>query len=62
MEGTITTAELAKRLKVTPSAISLKVKRGELEPLMKLPGIRGAFLFDASIGALVEGKNSGNHE
>ena len=55
MEGTITTAELARKLKVTPSAISLMVKRGALEPAYKFPGLRGAFLFDpASIEALQE--------
>jgi len=48
MEGTVTTAELARRLGKSPSAISRLVKRGALEPVAKLPGIRGAFLFDES--------------
>lgn len=52
MEGAMTTAEAATKLEVTPSAISYMVKRGELTPAMKLPGRRGAFLFDpASIEA-----------
>jgi len=60
MEGTLTTAEVAERLKVTPSAVSLMVKRGDLKPALKLPGIRGAFLFDtASIEALTEGRANG---
>ena len=45
----MTTAELARRLGVTPGAISLMVKRGAIAPAIKLPGIRGAFLFDASV-------------
>jgi len=60
MEGAITTSEAARRLGVTPSAISLMVKRGALEPAIKMPGVRGAFLFaEASIEALqLEGNKS----
>jgi hypothetical protein len=50
MEETITTAELAKRLAISPSAISRRVKAGELQPVTKLPGVRGAFLFRATEG------------
>ena len=58
MEGTVTTAEAARTLRVSPQAISLMVKRGALAPAFKLPGLRGAFLFTpASIEALQEEKN-----
>lgn len=45
----LTTAQLAERLGVSPSAISKQVAAGKLEPVMKMPGKRGAFLFDASV-------------
>ncbi len=44
----ITTAALAERNGVTPQTIAQRVKRGELTPAAKLPGIRGAYLFDDS--------------
>jgi hypothetical protein len=59
MEGTVTTAEAARMLGKSPSAISRMVERGRLEPTLKLPGLRGAFLFDsASIEALTEGSSN----
>ena len=48
MEELLTTAELAARLGVSPSAISRRVAAGTLKPVRKMPGKRGAFLFDAS--------------
>jgi len=45
MQDALTTAEVARRLGVTPSAVSLMVKRGDLRPMVKMPGKRGAFLF-----------------
>lgn len=52
MEEQLTTAEVAAELRVTPQAVSLMVKRGALTPARKLPGLRGAFLFDrASVEA-----------
>ena len=46
MSDFITTAEVAERLGVSPSAISYRVKAGTLKPVIKMPGKRGAFLFD----------------
>lgn len=42
----IETSEVARRLKVSPSAISKMVKRGALTPAKKHNGVRGPFLFD----------------
>lgn len=56
MEDSVTTAEAARTLGVTPQAVSLMVRSGRLVPVKKLAGVRGAFLFDpASIEALKEG-------
>jgi len=61
MDGWITTAQLAERAGVSPQAIGQRVRRGQLTPAGKLPGIRGAYLFQdapipASVEALQEGK------
>ena len=54
MEEPITTAEAARMLRVSPQAVGQMVKRGDLEPAYKLPGLRGAFLFHiASVEALL---------
>jgi predicted site-specific integrase-resolvase len=45
MQDLLTTAELAQRLGVSPSAISRRVAKGELKPAAKGPGKRGAFFF-----------------
>lgn len=42
----ITTAEVADLAGVSTKTVSRWVAAGELAPLTKLPGIRGAFLFD----------------
>lgn len=54
MQDTLTTAEVASRLGVTPSAVSLMVKRGDLHPALKLPGKRGAFVFEEEAIAALE--------
>lgn len=45
---TITSAEAAQRLGVITTTVSKLVRRGALTPVKKLPGIRGAYLFDPS--------------
>lgn len=45
MEPHLTTAEVAKRLGVTPSRIAQLVADKRLSPAAKAPGKRGAFLF-----------------
>jgi hypothetical protein len=42
----ITTAEAAERLKVSIPTVNRWVRDGRLQPVQKLPGIRGANLFD----------------
>ena len=47
METTlITTAEVAQRLRVSIPTVNRWVRDGRLQPVQKLPGIRGANLFD----------------
>ena len=46
--GFVTTRDVAAAHGVSTREIARRVERGELEPVAKLPGIRGAFLFDAS--------------
>ena len=41
----ITTAEVAQRLGVSIPTVNRWVRDGRLEPVQKLPGIRGANLF-----------------
>jgi excisionase family DNA binding protein len=41
----LTTRDVADRLGVTPSTVSRLVARGDLTPVFKLAGPRGAFLF-----------------
>jgi hypothetical protein len=41
----IRTRDVVDILGVTPSAVSLMVKRGVIRPVLKAPGTRGAFLF-----------------
>lgn len=42
----LTSAEVAQRAKVSTRTVARWVERGELEPAQKIPGIRGALLFD----------------
>jgi hypothetical protein len=41
----LSTTEVCTVLQIHPSGVSRLVKLGRLTPLMKLPGLRGAFLF-----------------
>lgn len=47
MPNLLSTAQLARKLGVTVSTISRRVQRGELTPVIKGEGIRGAMWFDA---------------
>lgn len=42
----LTTDEVCTLLDATPSTVSRWVRSGRLAPVRKLPGIRGAYLFD----------------
>lgn len=44
----LTTAQLARRLGVVRWTICRAVAEGRLVPVVKLPGVNGAYLFDAS--------------
>lgn len=44
----LTTAEVAGRLRVSIPTVNRWVRDGRLTPVQKLPGIRGANLFDPS--------------
>ena len=46
---TMTTAQAAVYLNVSPRTIQRLVASGELEALMKLPGRTGAYVFDAAV-------------
>lgn len=41
----LTTRAVAERFGVTPSAVSRWVHAGKLEPMTKIPGLTGAYLF-----------------
>lgn len=47
MSKLLTTVETADRLGKSARAVIRMVERHELEPARKLPGLRGAYLFDA---------------
>jgi hypothetical protein len=48
MQATMTTAEAAAALGLSPSGIAYRVRRGQLTPLLKAPGLRGAYVFSRS--------------
>ena len=50
----IRTVEVARRLRVDPSTIRRRVKRGELTPAQVTPGYNGDLLFDESYVATLE--------
>jgi hypothetical protein len=45
----LTTRDVAAALGVSTREIARRVETGALEPVIKMPGIRGGFLFDPSI-------------
>ncbi len=46
---TMTTAQAADYLKVSPRTVQRLVASGKLEALMKLPGRTGAYVFDEAV-------------
>lgn len=46
MLDVMTTRDVADALGIHVATVSRRVAEGSLEPVAKLPGIRGAFLFD----------------
>lgn len=46
-ERLVSAAEAARMLGVTPQTVARRVRAGELAPVVKGPGLRGAYLFDA---------------
>lgn len=54
--GLIATSDAAKRLGVTSRHVARLVSTGKLDPVVKAPGIRGAYFFDREdIEALAKG-------
>lgn len=45
----VTTRDVAQALRISTREVARRVERGSLTPVAKLPGIRGAFLFDPSV-------------
>ena len=45
----LTTRDVAAALGVSTREIARRVETGALEPAIKMPGIRGGFLFDPSV-------------
>jgi len=48
MQAIMTTAEAAAALGISPSGVAYRVRRGQLAPLLKAPGLRGAYVFSRS--------------
>ena len=46
MPNLLPTADVAKLLGVSATTVTRMVKRGDLTPAAKTPGLRGAYLFD----------------
>ena len=54
----LTTAEVAVLLGVSPREVARRVSTGSLEAMAKLPGVRGAYVFErAAIEALAGEKS-----
>lgn len=45
----LTTRDVAEALGVSTREVARRVETGALEPAVKLPGLRGAFLFDRDV-------------
>lgn len=45
----LTTRDVAEALGVSTREVARRVEAGALEPAVKLPGLRGAFLFDRDV-------------
>jgi len=45
----VTTRDVAAAFGVSTREVARRVERGALDPAVKLPGLRGAFLFDREV-------------
>ena len=61
MPDLLTTRQAATRLRVDVSTLSRWVASGRIHPAIKLPGIRGAMLFDPAEVERVEAERQGQH-
>lgn len=53
------TAEVAAALRISTRQVARLVESGAIEPIVRAPGVRGAFLFDAAdVKAFVESRAS----
>lgn len=58
-ERLLTSRQVAEQMNTTVTTVNRWVQAGRLEPALRVPGYRGARLFDpASIEALAKGKNN----
>jgi excisionase family DNA binding protein len=53
----LSTAEAVERLNIDRSTLTRWVAGGRIEPAMKLPGLRGAYLFDPAEVERVRGES-----
>lgn len=59
-DSLLTSRQVAERMRTTVTTVNRWVAAGRLEPVLQVPGYRGARLFDpASIDAMTEGITSG---
>ena len=57
LSNLLTTRQTARRLEYTPRYVAKLAERGALEPVVKLPGRTGAYLFTAeTIAAYAAGR------
>lgn len=57
LTGLLTTAQVARNLHLTREAVCLAVRQGKVQPMMKLPGRNGAYLFTEE--AVIEWRSPG---